>query len=93
MTKDEVAASIDEIGTLLELKGENSFRCNAYHNGARKILQIEGDLKQMIEEKKLGDVPGIGEALLEKITTLVTTAACHFSKNSGPPSHLAWWRC
>jgi len=41
MTKDEVAASLDEIGTLLELKGENAFRCNAYHNAARTIQQLE----------------------------------------------------
>ena len=33
MDKDQVAAILDEIGTLLELKGENSFRCNAYANG------------------------------------------------------------
>jgi DNA polymerase (family 10) len=75
MTKDEVAASIDEIGTLLELKGENSFRCNAYHSAARAIQQLEGDLKQLIEEKKLGEVRGIGTALLEKITTLVSTGS------------------
>ena len=73
MTKDEVAASLDEIGTLLELKGENSFRCNAYHNAARAIQQIEGDLDELIRDKKLGEVRGIGSTLLEKITTLVTT--------------------
>lgn len=73
MIKDEVAAALEEIGTLLELKGENSFRCNAYHNAARAILQVEGDLKELIDEKRLGDVRGIGSAMLEKITTLVTT--------------------
>jgi DNA polymerase (family 10) len=78
MTKDEVAASIEEIGTLLELKGENAFRCNAYHNAARAILQLEGDLKQLVEEKKLGEVRGIGATLLEKITTLVTTGSLPF---------------
>jgi DNA polymerase (family 10) len=73
MSKDEVAAALDEIGTLLELKGENPFRANAYHSSARTILQLPGDLKQMVEEQRLGDVRGIGEALQEKITTLVTT--------------------
>ena len=73
MSKDEVAAVLDEIGTLLELKGENPFRANAYHSGARVILQMVGDLKQTVEEGRLGEVRGIGEALQEKITTLVTT--------------------
>jgi DNA polymerase (family 10) len=73
MTKEEVAAALDEIGTLLELKGENAFRTGAYHNGARAVAQIEGDLKQLIAEGKLGEVRGIGEALCQKITTLVET--------------------
>ena len=78
MTKEEVASAIDEIGTLLELKGENSFRCNAYHNASRAILQLEGDLKQLIEEDKLGEVRGIGATLVEKITTLVTNGTLPF---------------
>ncbi len=73
MTKDDVAAALDEIGTLLALKGENDFKCRAYSSGARTISQIPGDLKQLVESKKLKDVRGIGEALVEKITTLVTT--------------------
>jgi DNA polymerase (family X) len=78
MTKDEVAASLDEIGTLLELKGENAFRCNAYHNAARTIQQLEGDLKQLVIEQKLGEVRGIGATLQEKISTLVTTGQLPF---------------
>ncbi len=73
MSKDDVADALDEIGTLLELKGENSFRTNAYHNAARLVQQLPGDLKQMVADGKLSEVRGIGEALTEKITTLVTT--------------------
>jgi DNA polymerase (family 10) len=73
MTKDDVADALDEIGTLLELKGENAFRTNAYHNAARLVQSLPGDLAQMVAEGKLGEVRGIGDALSEKITTLVTT--------------------
>lgn len=73
MTKDDVADALDEIGTLLELKGENAFRANAYHNAARTIQQVPGDLKELVAQGKLGQVRGIGEALVEKIATLVTT--------------------
>lgn len=73
MSKDEVADALDEIGTLLELKGENAFRTNAYHNAARVVQQLPGDLKQLVADGKLSEVRGIGEALSLKITTLVTT--------------------
>ena len=48
MTKDDVADALDEIGTLLELKGENAFKCNAYHNGARAIRQLPDDLAEVV---------------------------------------------
>ncbi|QJW96124.1 DNA polymerase/3'-5' exonuclease PolX [Frigoriglobus tundricola] len=73
MTKDDVADALNEIGTLLELKGENAFRTNAYHNAARLLQSLPGDLNQMVAEGKLEEVRGIGDALAEKITTLVTT--------------------
>lgn len=73
MTKDDVADALDEIGTLLELKGENAFRTNAYHNAARLVQSLPGDLTQMVADGKLEEVRGIGETLAQKITTLVTT--------------------
>lgn len=73
MTKEEVAAALDEIGTLLELKGENPFRCKAYHDGARIVQQLPGDLKEMVAARTLHTVRGIGETLAEKIAAFVTT--------------------
>jgi DNA polymerase (family 10) len=73
MSKDEVAAALDEIGTLLELKGENPFRANAYHAASRTIVQMVGDLKQMVEAGQLSEIRGIGATLQEKIATLVVT--------------------
>jgi DNA polymerase (family 10) len=78
MDKDQVAAVLAEIGTLLELQGENTFRCNAYHNGARAIQQLEEDLAEVVRQGRLGEVPGIGATLQEKITTLVTTGRLPF---------------
>jgi DNA polymerase (family 10) len=73
MDKEQVAAILNEIGTLLALQGENSFRCNAYHNAARAIEQLSGNLADIVAAGTLGDIPGIGTTLQEKITTLVTT--------------------
>jgi DNA polymerase (family 10) len=78
MDKDQVAAILSEIGTLLELQGENAFRVNAYHNGARAMMQLEEDLGELVRTGRLGSVPGIGDTLRQKITTLVTTGALPF---------------
>lgn len=78
MDKQQVAAILDEIGTLLELQGESPFRCNAYHNGARAIEQLEEDLATVVREGRLASVPTIGDTLREKITTLVTTGKLPF---------------
>jgi DNA polymerase (family 10) len=78
MDKDQIAAILDEIGTLLALQGENPFRCQAYHNAARAIQQVDGDLSELIAAGRLGEVPGIGETLREKITTLATTGHLPF---------------
>src|SRR5262249_45130129 len=73
MDKNQVAAIIDEIGTLLELKGENPFKCIAYHNAARAIEQLEGSLPELISSGKLGEARAIGESIRDKIITLVNT--------------------
>ena len=37
LTKSQIADLLDEIGTLLELRGENKFKCIAFHNASRTI--------------------------------------------------------
>jgi DNA polymerase IV (family X) len=37
MTKEEIAGVLEQIATLLELKGENPFKIRAYTNAARAI--------------------------------------------------------
>jgi DNA polymerase (family X) len=78
MDKEQVAAVLEEIATLLELQGENPFRCQAYSKAARAILQMEHSLAEVVAAGKLDEVPGIGETLKEKITTLVNTGKLPF---------------
>jgi DNA polymerase (family 10) len=73
MDKDEVAAVLSEIGTLLELKGENPFKTRAYHNAARILEGLSEPLEKIVAENRLGELKGFGEALQEKVTRLVTT--------------------
>ena len=73
MDKEQVAELLVEIGTLLELKGENPFKTRAYANAARAIENLTEPLARVVEEKRLGDIKGIGDGLRQKITELVTT--------------------
>ena len=73
MDKDKVAEILVEIGTLLELKGENPFKTRAYGNAARTIEALNEPLGTLVAEKRLGEIKGIGEALEQKITELVET--------------------
>ncbi len=68
-----MAEILVEIGTLLELKGENPFKTRAYLNGARIIEGLNEPLKKIVEEERLGELKGIGDALQQKITELVST--------------------
>ncbi|MFM9147323.1 MAG: histidinol-phosphatase, partial [Verrucomicrobiota bacterium] len=70
MEKGAIAAVLDEIATLLELTGENPFKIRAYSSGARILENLTEDLDLLIRENRLAEVPGLGEALVEKITTL-----------------------
>jgi DNA polymerase (family 10) len=78
MNKDQVAQILVEIGTLLELKGENPFKTRAYSNAARTLEGLSEPLEKIIAEERLGEIKGIGEALQQKITELVTTGSLKY---------------
>ncbi len=72
---------LERIGTMMEIKGENPFKVRAYFSGARTLQTMEESLGTIIEEERLGDVPGIGKALTEKIETLFATGELEFYDN------------
>jgi DNA polymerase (family 10) len=88
MDKEQVAEILAEIGTLLELRGENPFKTRAYVNAARTIESLGEPLSKIVAENRLGEIKGIGEALTKKITELVTTGELKYYdelKASIPP--------
>ncbi len=92
MDKDKVAEILTEIGTLLELKGENPFKTRAYVNAARTLENLGEPLARLVAEKRLGEIKGIGEALEQKITELVETGKLKYYeelKASIPPGMIA----
>lgn len=79
MTKNEIADVLTEIGTLLELQGENPFKIRAYQTGARALEGLEESaLADLVKNGELKSVKGIGDALAQKITELYTTGRLGF---------------
>ncbi len=88
MEKAQVARVLDEIAVLLELQGENPFKVRAYQTGARAVESLEKPLEELVATGEIGNVPGIGRALAEKVATLVQTGRLKFYddlKASIPP--------
>ena len=78
MTKHEIADVLNDIATLLELKGENPFKIRAYSNGARKLETLEEDLGDLVDAGELGSIAGFGKALVDKIETLYREGSLDF---------------
>jgi DNA polymerase (family 10) len=81
MDKSQAAEVLDEIATLLELKGENAFKTRAYRTAARALESLSDDLAVLVAEERLGDVPGIGTAIRDKLTELVKTGVLAYHTN------------
>jgi DNA polymerase (family X) len=92
MDKDQVAEILVNIGTLLELKGENPFKTRAYLNAARAIEGAGESLDKLVAENRLGEIKGIGDAIHKKIVELVTSGKLAYYeelKASIPPGLVA----
>ena len=76
--KFAIAAALQEIGTLLELKGGEYFKARAYKLGARAVAELTGDLGKLVKENRLTLVKGIGYALARQIQELHTTGQSPF---------------
>ncbi|MEY2540468.1 MAG: polymerase [Verrucomicrobiota bacterium] len=78
MTKNEIAAVLEEIATLLELKDENPFKIRAYANAARSLETWGGNVSELKDEEALEKIPGIGKAIASKIKELAETGSLKY---------------
>ena len=91
MDKHDLARIFNEIGLLLELKGENPFKTRAYYNAARTIENLSEELSDLISEGRLGELPGFGPALVKKTEEWSSTGTIEYYenlKNTTPPGLL-----
>lgn len=65
--KKELVTLLDNLAAILEFKGDNPFKINAYRNGANIIRSIEDDLESIIKSGEIKNVKGLGKGLLQII--------------------------
>ena len=73
MDKNEIARTLESIADMMEIRGENPFKCNAHRNAARTLDALEEPLGQLIEAGRLTELKGIGESLAAKIIEMAQT--------------------
>lgn len=78
MTADDMAAVLNRIALLLELKGENPFKIRAYKTGAEVVESFPGDMVAKAAANELTGIKGLGDALQDKLHELATTGKLEF---------------
>ena len=79
MNNPQIADIFENIAGLLEMSGESVFTIRAYQRVARTIDHLPVELEQMVrEDHDLREIPGIGQAIADKIKELVTTGELHY---------------
>ena len=76
-----VADKLRQVADLLEQQGANPFRVRAYRNAATTVVQLQRDLRELVQAeglKGLKALPTIGQGIAAAIYELVTTG--HWSQ-------------
>ncbi len=77
-TNKQLADTFALIGDLLEIKGEVVYKILAYRKAADTIREHSRPVKDIWREGKLREIPGVGQAIAEKIDELMTTGRLEF---------------
>jgi DNA polymerase (family 10) len=74
LDKFAIAAALQDIAALLELKGgKDRFKARAYQTGARVIAGLSEDVGEVVLGNRLTSMRGIGDALASQIEQLYLT--------------------
>jgi DNA polymerase (family 10) len=82
VNNEEVAGILHRIGSVLELKGEGSFRVRAYHNAGRIIASLsdEDDAEALILSGKIQTIRGIGPSIASKLKDIIVNGESAYLK-------------
>lgn len=80
MKNAEIAEAFNEIADILELRGENVFRVNAYRRAAQTVEALARAIEDVAAAGTLGELPGIGKDLAGKIQEYVESGEIDYLK-------------
>ena len=78
ISRETLIDALEQIATLLDLKGENPFKIRAYRTGAETVRTYPEDFLQLARNNTLTGIKGIGEALRDKLHILASTGSLPF---------------
>jgi len=76
MTNGEIAHRFNQMASLMEVRGEDSFRIRSYRMAAEAIETWPNEMADISRDQGLAgllEIPGVGKALAGKIVELVDT--------------------
>ena len=93
MNNRELADTFTLIADLLEIKGEIIYKTLAYRKAAESLTSLGRDASEYWKEGKLKDIPGVGQAIADKIDELLRTGELGFLQKleAEIPPGLAGW--
>ena len=81
MTNDDVSTILRNIGYLIQIQGDSSFRARIYDRAAEAIDTLTVDVTQLAEQGTLQSIASVGKAIEEKIIEMLETGRCKFYDN------------
>lgn len=78
MTNKELSTLFATIADLLEIKGEVIYKILAYRRAAQTLAEHGRAVSDVWKEGKLRDIPGVGQAIAEKIDEVLSTGKLTF---------------
>src|SRR3989337_2147029 len=74
LSNTAIARLFREIAAAYEVKGENRFKIRAYDTAADSIEHATSEVKDLWEEGRLGEIPGVGESIASHLDEYFRTA-------------------
>ena len=72
-TNSEIIQILKEVVAAMEVKGDTFFKVRAYHTAIASIDTLTNSVLELWENKRLGEIPGVGQALIDHLNELFTT--------------------